>query len=246
MSERFYLPGPLDLPELHLSGAEAHHLSHVLRLGLGATVSLFDGMGSEIDAEVVAVNKRDVVLQPQSSVRTSGTTAIHVTLAVSPPKGDRFRWIVEKATELDVARLVPLLTRRTVVDPRDSKLDKLRQTVIAACKQSGRNRLMEITTPATLQSVLDPAPNRHRRIMLHPVGTPLAEISLVSGDVTELTLLIGPEGGFTADEVEQAVADGVSLASLSRTILRTETAAIAAAAIAMQQIWPHVKSQTVN
>ncbi|MGC1274830.1 MAG: 16S rRNA (uracil(1498)-N(3))-methyltransferase [Planctomycetaceae bacterium] len=231
MSERFYLPGPLDLPELRLSGPEAHHLAHVLRLGPGATVTLFDGTGRETAAKVVAVSKRDVALQPRSSVRTSGATPIPVTLAVSPPKGDRFRWIVEKATELDVTRLVPLLTQRSVVDPRDGKLDKLRQTVIAACKQSGRNRLMEITPPTEYPVFLDSEAANDRRLLLHPGATPLMSIDIAPETVSGITLLIGPEGGFTTEEVDQAVAGGVLLASLGRTILRTETAALAAAAI---------------
>src|SRR5690606_38633593 len=140
----FYLPESLDRPELTLTGSEAHHLSHVLRLGPGAIVTLFDGEGNEAVAEVISTGKRDVRLKQHSFANRFDPTDVSITLAVAPPKGDRFRWMVEKATELGVARLVPLLTTRTIVDPRESKLDKLRQTVIAACKQCGRSRLMEI------------------------------------------------------------------------------------------------------
>src|SRR5690348_3502986 len=113
MSERFYLPEPLDRPTVALSGSEAHHLAHVLRLGVGATVTLFDGAGTAAEAEVLSVSKREVILRPRNVLHEPLSRRL-VTLAVAPPKGDRFRWIVEKATELGVDRLVPLLTKRTV------------------------------------------------------------------------------------------------------------------------------------
>ncbi len=231
MYDRFYLPGPLDDPKLLLAGTEAHHLSQVLRLGPGARVVLFDGTGSEVTAQVIGVSKRNVSLEPCSEVRTTGRIVPTVTLAVAPPKGDRFRWLVEKATELNVTRLVPLITQRTVVDPREGKLDKLRQTVIAACKQSGRNHLMQITTPQRFQKSFPGTDGEDCRIMLHPGGTPLGTFALNPDREKTLQLLVGPEGGFTNEEVEQAVAGGATLASLGPTLLRTETAALAAAAI---------------
>jgi len=234
MPERFYLPARLDRPELTLDGPEAHHLAHVLRLSPGAEVTLFDGEGSEAVAEVVRVGKRDVTLRPLSVTEVPESLPVPLTLAVAPPKGDRFRWLVEKATEIGVTRLVPLLTRRTVVDPRDGKLDKLRHTVIAACKQSGRSRLMEISDPAKLESFLATQTENARHVLLHPGGPPLGSMELA--DAAGVTLLIGPEGGFTNEEVEQAVAAGAAIASLGRTILRTETAGIAAGAVVAQRL----------
>ncbi|MBA3315104.1 MAG: 16S rRNA (uracil(1498)-N(3))-methyltransferase [Planctomycetota bacterium] len=232
MTERFYLPQPLDRPEVTLSGSEAHHLAHVLRIAAGATVTLFDGEGTTAVAEVLSVSKRDVTLRPRSVVKEPDV-APRITLAVAPPKGDRFRWLVEKATELGVARLVPLLTRRTVVDPRESKLDKLRQTMVAACKQCGRNRLMELTEPIRFESLLsNVAFAGERLILLHPSDKSLSFAPLESGQAG-VTLLIGPEGGFTEEETQQAIDRGAEIAALGRTILRTETAAIAAAAVAM-------------
>ena len=233
MSERFYLPERFDRPELTLSGTEAHHLAHVLRIGVGAPVTLFDGEGTEAVAEVVAVGKREVRLQLRSTSRPPEPTATPITLAVAPPKGDRFRWLVEKATELGVARLVPLITRRSVVDPREGKLDKLRQTIIAACKQSGRCRLMELTDPLRFDALLSNAAEQSARLLLlHPQGEAPGTMPVAGSD--RLTLLIGPEGGFAGDEVDAAAAHGAQLISLGPTILRTEPAAIAAAAVATQ------------
>lgn len=234
MPERFYLPARLDRPELTLDGTEAHHLAHVLRIAPGAEVTLFDGEGTEATAEVLRVGKREVTLRPFSAAEVPEPLPVPLTLTVAPPKGDRFRWLVEKSTELGVTRLVPLLTRRTVVDPRDGKLDKLRQTVIAACKQSGRSRLMDITDPIKLESFLATPAESARRVLLHPGGPPLGALDFAG--TAGVTLLIGPEGGFTNEEVEQATAAGAGIASLGRTILRTETAGIAAAAVVAQRL----------
>jgi len=232
MSERFFHPDRLDRNELLLSGPEAHHASHVLRLGLGAVITLFDGEGREADAEIVGATKRGITLRPLAVRQMPAPVGSPVTLAVAPPKGDRFRWLVEKATELNVTRLIPLLTQRTVVEPRDSKLDKLRQTIVAACKQSGRSRLMEIRESTRLADVL--SENRNDlRILLHPGGA--SSSAMLAEPHCGITLLIGPEGGFTDEEVETAIAAGAVTVALGTNILRTETAAIAAAAIAMQR-----------
>jgi 16S rRNA (uracil1498-N3)-methyltransferase len=230
MSERFYLPGDLDRAEVVLDGAESHHLAHVLRGEVGDTVVVFDGHGREVDAEVVAIGRRTVTLRPISAIRKVDATGPTVTLAVAPPKGDRFRWLVEKATELGVARLIPMQSQRTVVDPGVGKLDKLRHTIVAACKQSGRSVLLDLAEPVGYEQLLGQSRNG-RLVVLHPEAPPLARI--VDHETMEWTLLIGPEGGFTDDEVAAAIAAGATPASLGATILRTETAAIAAASVVM-------------
>ena len=226
MVERFYLPGTYEASELALEGAEAHHLAHVLRLGPGAEVKVFNGQGREATAEVASVAKRTVLLRARSVVDVPDP-ALEVIVAVAPPKGDRFRWLVEKATELGVSRVVPLLTQRTVVDPREGKLEKLRQIVIAACKQCGRNRLMEVSEPTPFVRLLAGASDEDR-VLLHPGAGP----GVHHDGTRPLTLLIGPEGGFTDEEVEHAAGAGARIASLGTMILRTETAAIAAASVA--------------
>ena len=235
MSNRFYLPSDLAQPELMLLGPEAHHLAQVLRLRPGQTVVLFDGEGREVDATIVAVSKREVRLEPGSVRQLMDPQSLRLTLAVAPPKGDRFRWLVEKATELGVERLIPLRTTRTVVDPRNAKLDKLRQTVVAACKQSGRARLMSINETTDFESLCTSRAAHHSTasatLLLHPDAPPLREqLRSVEG---EMLLVIGPEGGFTSEELEQADALGFQRGALGPTILRTETAALAGASVAL-------------
>lgn len=240
MSERFYLPGDLAQPDLVLEGSEAHHLAHVLRLRAGQSVVLFDGRGAEVDATITAVSKREVRLEPGTVRQLTDVPGLRLTLAVAPPKGDRFRWLVEKATELGVERLIPLRTTRSVVDPRDAKLDKLRQTVIAACKQSGRARLMAIDETTDLESLratrAAQAATASATLLLHPEAPPLRE--QLRGVEGELLLVIGPEGGFTPEELEQADSSGFPRGALGHTILRTETAALAGASIALHLCEP--------
>ena len=149
-----------------------------------------------------------------------------MTLATSVPKGERFDWLVEKASELGVARLVPILTERSVVDPRDSKLERLRRLTIESAKQCGRNVLLQIDPPITWSGFYASKAVRASnaaRLLAHPGG------SLVAGwnRQNEAILAIGPEGGFTDLEVENALVEGWTVIGLGPTILRIETAALA-------------------
>ncbi|MBC8113328.1 MAG: 16S rRNA (uracil(1498)-N(3))-methyltransferase, partial [Candidatus Saccharimonas sp.] len=144
MPNRFFAPNCPEAGSVSLDGPEAHHLMHVLRISAGQRIEVFGGHGLVATAEVLAVRKRDVELRIVTS-RQEIPPSREVILGTAVPKGDRFDWLIEKATELGVTRIVPLITSRSSVDPRDSKLDKLRQTVITACKQCGRNHLLELS-----------------------------------------------------------------------------------------------------
>ena len=223
---RFFVPPPLVAGAVALTGPEAKHLAAVLRLGPGAEVELFDGAGRRAPAIVRATTgkgaKTAVELTCGEVIETPPPAA-PLTLAVAAPKGDRFRWLIEKATELGVARVVPLLCARSTVDPGGGKLEKLRSTALAACKQCGRDRLPEIAEPvpfAAFVKICGPA------TLFHVTGDRFA-----AAPPGPHAALIGPEGGFTEDEVSAASTAGVRTASLPTPILRTETAAIAAAAL---------------
>lgn len=212
-----------------LDEMESHHLAKVLRKSLGDTVELFDGRGQVAMATVERISKREVQLRIVERSAAEPVSTPSVTLAVAPPKGDRFRWLVEKATELGVDRLIPLETRRSVVSPRDGKLEKMRHAVIAACKQSRRNRLMEILDPLAWGELLDHWIPSHSTWLAHPTGATWSEVQQ-GHDVASLLFVVGPEGGLTDEEVESATAAGATPVSLGRNILRIETAALAIAA----------------
>ncbi|TXT17464.1 MAG: hypothetical protein FD138_4576, partial [Planctomycetota bacterium] len=155
----FFLPQPLQLAtaEVHatveLDGAESHHLLHVLRAKVGDRIGLFNGRGEEAIAELVNHRKRSAELRITDCWTTPNESG-ELVLATALPKGDRARWLVEKATELGVTRIIPLRTVRSVVEPGEGKIDKLTQAAIAACKQSGRSRLPQIESLMSLSDAL--------------------------------------------------------------------------------------------
>jgi 16S rRNA (uracil1498-N3)-methyltransferase len=151
-----------------------------------------------------------------------------LTLAVALPKGERQKWLVEKATELGATRLVPLITERGVAQPVEAALDRLRRTVIEASKQCGRNRLMEIAAPVSACALFSQASTADERLIADPAGQPLAATAIGAG--TGILAAIGPEGGFAPAELAAAREAGWQPVSLGPRILRIETAAIALAA----------------
>ena len=152
-----------------------------------------------------------------------------LTLATAVPKGERFDWLVEKATELGVARLVPVLAERSVVDPRAAKLDRLRRAIVESSKQCRRNRLMDLDAADAWASLVGSG----------STARPPDRPSWRAGDRRPglrldgqaVILAIGPEGGFTSSEVDHAIGEGWRVVGLGATLLRVETAALAASAI---------------
>ena len=193
-------------------------------------VCLFDGRGTEATAEITACSKSGVQLQVRGSRTTSERLSTPLILATAVPKGDRFRSLIEKATELEVTRLVPLKTQRSVVHPGTGKLEKLRQTVIAACKQSGRNRLMQIDPVIVWDEFVMREFSGCHVLVAHRGGEPVSSALPATASDQVTVVAIGPEGGFTPEEIVRATAAGGRLLDLGPNVLRIETAAIAMAA----------------
>ena len=266
MSERYYWPCDEShgtVPQTaELSGDEAHHLTRVMRQKCGDLVTLFDGNGREFCAEIIDTRKDRVALRILETRIVDAEPQRQVTIAVSLPKGDRQKWLVEKLTELGCHCLIPLQTERGVAKCSDQVLERLRRQVMEATKQCHRTRLMQILPEQTIGVVQSAEfrvqsnnDQRHSalRLIAHPnsdgtfgqwdlprlmqyLGT-LANVSCseLSCSVTPLPrnvlALVGPEGGFTRQEVEQAVTLGLQPLDLGPRILRVETAAIMLAAI---------------
>ena len=226
MAERFFCPDAARGGRLTLDGDEARHLVRVRRVGAGGVVELFDGQGFATLARVSAVDRGRVELVAEGDPLPDRAPACKITLAAAVPKGDRFDWLVEKATELGVARLRPLRTERSVVDPRQAKLDRLRRAVVEASKQCGRNRLMAIDPPSDWSELLTGTQADAWRLVAHPGGEAFFEASEpVAG---RAVVAVGPEGGFTEAEVDAARRAGWGVVGLGPTVLRVETAAVAA------------------
>ncbi|HEV7278613.1 MAG TPA: RsmE family RNA methyltransferase [Pirellulaceae bacterium] len=240
MSERFFVPAIRDVTRIE--GVEAHHLLHVLRARQGERVTLFDGSGREAVAEIVALGRSDVETRTLEVADLDRELPIRVEFAMPLPKADRAGFLVEKLTELGVARLTPMVTERSLSSASGSakaeKPEKLLRRSIDACKQCGRNRLLEIGEPTSFADVLanDPdairwiadaqGPHANRLTAEAFAGAPLAEIA-----IPKVVVLVGPEGGFTEEERTQAKSADWQPVGIGRTILRMETAAIGLAAV---------------
>ncbi len=233
MPDRFYLETPPHNQNAQLEGPQAHHLANVMRAKPGDEVVVFDGKGQEWTARIEQVSKRRVELELLDAREIDRDPARHLTLGVALPKGDRQRWLVEKAVELGVATIVPLKTTRGVAQPVDKALARLEKSVIEATKQCGRNRLLEIAQPLSVQEFLQSTAESATRVFCHPISDG-AENTIAAASVNwqaEVFAAIGPEGGFTADEYQQASQLGWQMLDLGPRILRIETAAIAVAAM---------------
>ncbi|AGA25920.1 RsmE family RNA methyltransferase [Singulisphaera acidiphila] len=235
MADRFYCPDPPVSGHFTLEGDEARHLLRVRRLGLRDQVELFDGRGYATCAEVTAVGRDRVELTAVGTALADRPLPCRLTLATAVPKGERFDWLIEKATELGVTRLVPIITERSVVDPRDAKLERLRRRVVEASKQCGRNRLMEVERPTPWSTLLKSVED-DVRLMAHPNGSPRGRWPRSrNGQGASVTLAVGPEGGFSDVEVDEAQASGWSIVGLGPTILRIETAGLVGATSVLAQ-----------
>jgi len=231
MTERFYIDDSLTEPTAKLAGAAAHHLLHVLRLRTGEEAVLFNGRGTVATAEITGFSRNSVELKLIETTQFPQESGRSVSVATAVPKGDRFRWLVEKATELGVRRLTPIRTSRSVVHPGESKLDKIRQTVIAACQQSRRNWLMQIDPVTSWNEFLGQNCRRQAVLVAHPAGEQLRRrLPSIVGS-SPLLLVVGPEGGFTDAEIDDALIAGAIPVNLGENILRIETAVVALIAV---------------
>jgi 16S rRNA (uracil1498-N3)-methyltransferase len=229
---RLYLdPERLTGPIANIEGEAYRYLVKVLRLVAGAAVVVFDGQGTEVDARLAAVGPRSARLDLGERRRVP-PPRVDITLLQAVPKGDRMDLLVQKTTEIGVARITPVLTRRSVARPPATRQARWQTIAREAARQSGRADLPAIAEAAPLE-----------RVLADPGGLPAARFILWEGEkVTPLrrelasgpaavALLVGPEGGFEAEEVEYAAARGFVPAGLGPRLLRSETAAIVAVAL---------------
>ncbi|MGO9598525.1 MAG: RsmE family RNA methyltransferase [Isosphaeraceae bacterium] len=237
MSVRFYCPDPPQDGCFQLPADEARHLARVCRHVPGDRVELFDGKGFATIAMVKQIGPDRVLLVAEGPPLADPSPRCSLTLATAIPKGERFDWLVEKATELGVHRLIPLLTERSVVDPRLAKIDRLRRASIEAAKQARRSRLLILENPWKWADLVGRA--RHDFCFLaQPGGLSPALWPGLAG-AREVLLAIGPEGGFSSAEEDLALAAGWQPISLNQHILRIETAALAGAVLVLTRCEEH-------
>lgn len=227
---RFFLP---NLQEPVLSAEEAHHALNVLRLKVGDTLNVFDGRGHEAQARIAEATKDSVRL---TILQHSNIPSLpcRITLAQAIPKKS-MDLIVQKATELGVASIVPLVSERSVVklDEDSKRIERWREIALEACKQCGNNWLPEIQPPRKAREFLSSPGKFDLRLIasLQPDSKPLKKILGDGANPASVLILIGPEGDFTPAELGLAKSAGCLPLSLGPLVLRAETAAIYALSI---------------
>ena len=232
-SKRVYVDGALSPGAvLELPRAAALHLAKVLRVRSGDALVLFTGDGREFAATVESVRGSRVTAAVGEARSVDRESPLAITLTQCIARGDRMDLIVQKATELGVARIVPVLSRRSVVRldaaQAESKAAHWRSIAVNACEQCGRNRLPLIEPPRPLLEHLGAPAAAGPRLLLEPEAAATAPAGYTVGGAVEIA--IGPEGGFDSDELEAFRVSGFAPVRLGPRVLRTETAAIAALA----------------
>ena len=227
----------VDLPlltaaEIELPEAAVAHLVRVLRLGAGDRVVVFNGDGHDYEAELVEVGKRGARARVLSRRAVDSESPLAITLAQGIARGEKMDLILQKASELGVARVAPVVTERTEVrldaERADKRVAHWRGVLASACEQSGRARLPELLPPQALGNFLATEGSARRLVLDPAAGSTLAQLQLAPGE--SLCLLVGPEGGLSERDLAAARAAGFGGLRLGPRILRTETAALAAIA----------------
>jgi len=251
---RFYCPGEIAAGQIvELPANAAHHAARVLRLEQGDAVTLFNGEGGEFAAIIAHIDKKKVAIAVEKYLAIKRESPLVITLVQALCANEKMDWVVQKAVELGVSHIQPVVSNRSVVRLSGERAEKRgqhwQQVVIAACEQCGRNQLPQVLPLRSLSDWLSEAacpqtaqPASRTSSKLRLILSPTAEKSLrehaksLSTAPTSISLLVGPEGGLAPEEEDAAVAAGLIPLRLGSRILRVEGAALAAVA-AMQVLW---------
>jgi len=225
--------------EVELDGDQARYLGKVLRARVGDELTIFSGDGAERKTTILSIGRNRVILRLGNRAETNTESPLNIHLVQAVSRGDRMDFVVQKATELGVKRITPVLTEFGTVklnaDRAEKRREHWRNIAISACEQSGRTRLPLIDSPLPLKNWFGEKP---KKVDAELILTPAASTPLTSvpEPATKICILIGPEGGFSDTEYDDAGAAGFHAVSLGPRVLRTESAAIAALAV-LQSLW---------
>lgn len=227
---------------VRLSAEQAHQVCHVLRLQVGEEIVVLDNAGYEYDVTLTTVAKREATGQVTCKRPAAGEPRAQITLFQSLLAREKFEWVLQKGTEVGVTRFIPMQTERSIARARRidaKKLTRWRRILTEAAEQSHRGRIPEIEAAATWDEVLAQLQSFDRSLIAATSGqTHTLKEALVSGEKppSSLAILIGPEGGFSEDEVKQACDSGAGPVGLGPRILRTETAAMVVPALILHEL----------
>ncbi len=233
---RFYTPFHADQKNIWLDSSEGHHVVHVKRLKIGDSLTLFNGKGDECSAEIIEIKENRVKVELYQHKTTSKENQVKIDIAFAIPKGKRSHLLIQKCTELGVHKLIPTNYERSIVKLKidsSSKIEKWQKISIEASKQCGRNTISEICDIVDFGNMLKDIDNYDlplfacNQLDADNLKNTLQEYP----DLNNVIIFIGPEGGFTSNEIEMAKRSGCKFVNLGQLILRVETAAIAVSAI---------------
>jgi len=239
---RVYTDSPLEIDcSLQLGAVVSHYLAHVLRLAVADRVHLFNGRDGEFDAQITRISKHEVWVLLRQQLRGPEATALRINLGLGLSRGDRMDFAIQKSTELGVCSITPLTTQHGEVKLKaeriENKLRHWRKIAVGASEQSGRLDVPEICSPTTVADWHD-SNAEGLNLLLEPGGQDQFPAS--TGDSARINLLIGPEGGFSEQEIKWGRDQHFSIVGLGTRILRTETAPIAALSI-LQYLYGDMK-----
>ncbi len=242
MTRIFLPPELLFAKQITITGDQARYLSLVLRVKPGDQLIIFDGSGFKYDCTILKSHKKEIIAEKINKEPYSVESPISITLAQGIAKGEKMDFIIQKSTELGVSKVVPLITEHSEIRHTE-KLQRWRKIALSASQQSGRDMIPEICEPLGYNEFLiSPlADGRGYEFSGITFSEEYKERNLkqvLSGfrETKQITILVGPEGGFAKDEVTEAVEKGFIKASLGPRILRTETAPIAAISIIQYEL----------
>lgn len=220
-----------------ITGADARHIGGALRMTVGESLILCDGRGTDYTCTVVSVGREEVTVRVDAAAPNVTEPTLAVTLYMGLPKSDKMEWIIQKAVELGVTAVVPVITARSIarVEGKDAEKKQIRWQRIAAeaAGQSGRGRIPTVEAPISWKQALPRLAGENTVLCYEGGGRPIGES--VTPEDTALSLVVGPEGGFSVQEVESVTAVGGRIATLGPRILRCETAPLAALAVLMER-----------
>lgn len=234
---RFYQNTAISVHQtIDLDSDAVGHIARVLRMQAGEQICLFNGDGTEYQAELVCVEKRRVSAAVTGASEPSRISPLKVDIGQSISRGDRMDYAIQKATELGVSTITPLLSERCEVRLKSDRLNKKQQQwqqlAISACEQSLRTDIPTIDVPCGLDSWITNCRAELKLVLHHHCAQPLANFTPPSS----VALLIGPEGGLSEAEVQRAIDAGFQSVAIGPRVLRTETAPVAALSI-LQYLW---------
>lgn len=226
----------LSSKEVIITGEKARYLCTVLRIQPGESISVFDGHGHRHLCRILKVYKKVVVAEKIKEEQYSTESPLQITIAQGIPKSDKMDLIIQKSTELGVRRLIPLITERSQIR-HTKKTMRWKRVAISASQQSGRETIPEIEEPVDFKEFIN-RQEVYKGIIFSEEERERNLKKILKGfkGAIEFFLLIGPEGGFSKEEIAQAVKKGFIKASMGPRILRTETAAITALGIIQYEL----------